>query len=344
MQRICLSLHQAGFQVILVGRATSKSPNLTPAPFLQKRLHCVFNKGFLFYAEYNLKLFWWLLFQKTDAICAIDLDTIIPGVLITKLKRNTLVYDAHELFTEMIEVKSRPKIQKVWLVIEKWAVPKVNKAYTVNAFIAQQLQTQYKKPFSIIRNLPFLQPMVATPTNQQSYILYQGAVNHGRAFEQLIPAMQEVNRQLVICGDGNFMHLLKQLILKYAVSNKVELKGSILPQQLQQITVNAAVGVTLFEANGLNQYQSLSNRFFDYMMAGIPQVCVNYPEYAAINNQYQVALLIPDLEPNTIATALNKILDDGVLYHELHQNCLKARQELNWNKESEKLIAFWKNI
>jgi hypothetical protein len=89
--------------------------SLTPQAFKQKRLNCFFEKGFLFYTEYNLRLFFFLLFQKADIICAIDLDTILPVYFVTALKKQKRVYDAHELFTEQKEViTSRSFILSGW--------------------------------------------------------------------------------------------------------------------------------------------------------------------------------------------------------------------------------------
>ena len=79
-------------------------------------------------------------------------------------------------------------------------------------------------------------------------------------------------------------------------------------------------------------------------MAGIPQVCVNYPEYRKINDEFEIALMIGNTETNTIVSAMNNLLDDDVLYERLRQNCLKARETLNWEHEEIKLKAFWKNI
>jgi glycosyltransferase involved in cell wall biosynthesis len=100
----------------------------------------------------------------------------------------------------------------------------------------------------------------------------------------------------------------------------------------------------LFENQGLNQYQSLSNRFFDYIMAGIPQVCVNYPQYNVINEKYRVAVLINDTKPETIATALNNLLSDPVTYDTLSRNCIVARQELNWLQEEKVLVKFYRDL
>ncbi|MBC7722021.1 MAG: glycosyltransferase, partial [Pedobacter sp.] len=158
------------------------------------------------------------------------------------------------------------------------------------------------------------------------------------------PAMLQVNAQLLICGNGNFFNQTKQLITQYHLEDKIELKGYLLPNELQDITQQCHIGITIFEAEGLNQYYSLANRFFDYMMAGLPQVCVDYPEYRLINNQDQFAYLITDVGEKTIAKALNKLLDDVVLYSQLQQKCFTARASLNWQEEEKILVNFWKNI
>jgi hypothetical protein len=98
MNRICSSLSAAGYSVVLVGRKLENSLPLQPKNFLQFRLRCIFNKGFPFYAEYNLRLFFFLLFRKMDAICAIDLDTILPVYLVSAIRGRKRIYDAHEFF------------------------------------------------------------------------------------------------------------------------------------------------------------------------------------------------------------------------------------------------------
>jgi hypothetical protein len=71
---------------------------------------------------------------------------------------------------------------------------------------------------------------------------------------------------------------------------------------------------------------------------------MNFPEYKKINDEYEVAVLIDDLQITTIADAVNKLLKDEMLYTTLQQNCLKARQVLNWRKEEKKLLEFYKKI
>ena len=343
MHRICKSLASEGFQILLVGRQLKDSIPLEKKTFGQKRLNCIFNSGFLFYAEFNLRIFLFLLFERTDAICAIDLDTMLPCYFTSILRNKKRVYDAHEYFSEQKEIVTRPIIHFIWMMIENIFIPRFKYGYTVNEFIQHEFCKKYGVTYEVIRNLPQLNNNTTIQSNNR-VIIYQGAVNEGRCFETLIPAMKQIDAKLIICGKGNYFKQVEELILKNDLSSKIELKGFISPENLKILTPQTLFGLTLFEPVGLNQYQSLSNRFFDYIMAGIPQVCVAYPEYKKINDHFDIALMIESTDSTSITKAMNNLLDDTVLYKRLRQNCLEAKQILNWNNEEIKLNAFWRNI
>lgn len=343
MIRICTSLAGAGYKVLLVGRKQRSSTPLTGRSFKQKRINCLFEKGRLFYAEYNIRLFFYLLFKKADCICAVDLDTILPCYFVSAIKKTKRVYDAHELFCEMKEVVTRPRIYRFWKRIERFTVPAFNFGYTVNQPIADEFRKMYGADYAVIRNIALLKD-IEPVEKKEKFVLYQGAVNEGRSFETLIPAFKDINCKLVICGDGNFMEQVKLLVSAHQLEDKVIFKGKIKPEALTTITQQAYIGVTLFENKGLSNYYSLSNRFFDYLHAGIPQLCVNYPLYKEINSTMPVAVLIDDISSENIAAELNNLLVNEVLYNELQQNCLTLRQTLNWQQEEIKLIEFYKNL
>lgn len=343
MIRICTSLAQNGYSVTLVGRKKKASGPLSKQSFSQKRLRCIFEKGKWFYVEYNLRLFFFLLFRKTDAICAIDLDTILPCYFVSVIRSKKRIYDAHELFCEMKEIVSRPSIYKAWKRIERFTVPKFLKGYTVNQLIADEFKKMYNVDYDIIRSITVKQSL-EIPYKKERYILYQGAVNEGRGFEVLIPAMVHIHCKLIICGEGNFFEQAKELVTDFNLSDKVIFKGMVLPIDLKHITLNAYIGITLFEATGLSNYLSLANRFFDYMHAAVPQVCMNFPLYKNINDDLRVAVLIDDLNIQLLQQSINYLLSDINGYEAIQQNCLKAREKYNWQNEEVKLLNFYKTI
>jgi glycosyltransferase involved in cell wall biosynthesis len=343
MIRICTSLAGAGYKVLLVGRQKKTSLPLAEQPYQQKRLYTLFEKGKLFYIEYNTRLFFFLLTRQTDLFCAIDLDTILPVWIASRLKKKPRVYDAHELFCEMKEVVTRPAIYRIWKKIEKTCVPKFTYGYTVNQPIADEFRNMYSVQYGVIRNVPFLKPLDNNIV-KGNFIIYQGSVNEGRSFETLIPAMQWIDIPLIICGDGNFMQQIKILIEKYGVAGKVILNGLIPPTELRLLTQKALIGITLFENNGQSNYLSLANRFFDYIHAGTPQVCVDYPAYKEINNQLQIAVVVKDLSPENLAQHINGLINNKTLYTQLRNNCLELRKQINWEKEKQTLLLFYKKL
>lgn len=336
-------MHRWGYDVTLIGRKQRGIKTATAQPYRQIRIWSPFHSGFLMYACYNIQLFFRLLFCRFDAVCAIDLDTILPVYFSSVIKRKARVYDAHEFFSELKEIVERPAIYRVWKRIERFAIPRFRHGYTVNDFIAAAFKKEYGVSYGVVRNLPKLQPL-PEGSEEEKFIIYQGAVNEGRSFETLIPAMLAVKAKLIICGKGNYFQQTKALIEKHGLEEKVELKGYVLPADLKLLTPKAYAAVMLFEETGLNQYYSLSNRFFDYIMAGVPQLCVNYPEYERINRQYDVCLMINNTSAATIASGLNRLLEDEELHRRLRQNCLRAREDLCWENEESVLKCIWEDI
>lgn len=343
MQRICSSLQQAGYDVTLVGRNTNGSPPLPNAAYRQIRLPSIFQKGKLMYLEFNIRLFFFLFFQKIECIVAIDLDTILPCYYISKFKNIPRVYDAHEWFSELKEVVTRPSIHRIWLWVEKTYLPKFRYGYTVSHSIANAFREKYGVDYQVIMNVPL--PAKETPKPaKDKFMLYQGAVNEGRGLEWLIPAMQKVEAPLWICGEGNFSLQCRKLINQYGLEAKVIMKGYVPPAELANVTATAYAGINLVEPIGMNQIYSLANKFFDYIQAGVPQLTMKFPEYERINHQYQVALLIERPETEIIATELNNLLNNEVLYASLKRNCARAAQDLNWHNEEKKLLGFYMKI
>jgi len=194
MHRICRSLTQNGYSVLLVGRRLKNSRSLTAAPYEQHRLNLIFSKGKLFYIEYAIRLFFFLLSSKFDIVCGIDLDTIVSCYFASRLQKKKCVYDAHELFSEVPEVINRPLTKKIWKDVEQFTCKKIDHCYTVSEGLASYFNNQYQRKFEVIRNVPSLDSDFAEieTSNQEGFILYQGALNEGRGLEQLIECMKDI--------------------------------------------------------------------------------------------------------------------------------------------------------
>lgn len=341
VHKVCETLQEFGFDIILIGR---KLPNSLPLNRNYKtvRMNLIFNKGFLFYTEYNLRLFLKLLFTKKDILLANDLDTLLPNFLISRLQNKKLVYDSHELFTEVPELINRPKVQRIWLKIEKVIVPKLENCYTVCQSIADYYNTKYNTNFKVIKNLPIKSELSEKKLvkNDEKTIIYQGALNLGRGIELMIRSMQYLDNTLfIIVGDGDITNELKQQVQELKLQNKVQFLGRKKPEELKKITLHADLGISFEEDLGLNYRYALPNKIFDYIHAEIPILVSDLPEMKRIASEYSVGEIIFERTPKLIAQQIQKIFKNDYL-----EALIKAKNELNWSTEKEKMKTIFQSL
>lgn len=343
MLRICTSLQQAGYEVTLVGRQRRGSAPLSERPYRQHRLSCFFQRGKLFYLEYNLRLLLFLLFGSFEVICAVDLDTIAPAYLISRIKAKKLVFDAHEYFSEVPEVVDRPFTRWVWETLAGLTIPHISNAYTVSRGLADQFQARYGINFEIIRNVPYRsEPRENFTPASKPIVLYQGALNEGRGIAEAIRAVKELPEvELWLAGEGDLSQALRDLVTALQLQDRVRFVGYLRPEELKKLTPTAAIGLNLLENKGLSYYYSLANKFFDYIQAGVPSINMNFPEYMHINRQYEVGILVEDLKQDTIQAAIRSLLTNPALYQRLKENCRQAALELCWEVEEKRLTQFY---
>ncbi|TXB70201.1 glycosyltransferase family 4 protein [Phaeodactylibacter luteus] len=343
MIRICRSLSRRGYEVVLVGRVRTASRPLSKEPFRQIRLRCRWQSGKLFYLEYNIRLFLWLSVQRFDALCAVDLDTLLPAWLWCALRRKPCIYDAHEYFTEVPEVVRRPIVQRVWEGLARTLIPRIQYAYTVGGELARVFQARYGVPFEVIRNVPLPRPVPAVlPRPEPRILLYQGALNEGRGLEVAIAALPHLpGTTLWLAGEGDCSDALRQQAATMGLSGRVRFWGYLTPDALAELTPKASIGLNLLENKGLSYYFSLANKTFDYMQAGLPGLHMAFPEYKALYKQHPGFVLLEQLTPEAIAGAVRPLLDDTAWYEKIQGAALHAAEALHWGKEEEKLFRFY---
>jgi glycosyltransferase involved in cell wall biosynthesis len=345
MQRHLICLTEAGYDTILVGRELPSSIPLKPMPFEQFRLKCWFNKGKLFYIEFQIRLLLFLLFKPADCFVAIDLDTLLPNFITTKIRGSKLVHDAHEYFVEVPELSNRKISQFFWDTIGNACIAQCNLQYTVAEELAQVLSSKYQAAFKTVRNVPplLIDQSTFKTSNEVPVVLYHGALNQGRGLEQLILAMHQLPVVLWIVGEGDLSQDLRNLVKQEGLAQQIKFWGFVEPHSLREITLKADIAYNLLEPKGLSYQFSLANKFFDYMHAGIPQLCADFITYQTINQTHKVALLL-DCNTDSIVTAIQQLLSNKQLYAELKANCVKASKVYNLEIESEKLLRYYQNL
>jgi glycosyltransferase involved in cell wall biosynthesis len=341
--RICDTLSEMNFDILLIGR---KHQNNIPLKrnYKTKRIKLVFNKGFLFYAEYNLRLFFILLFSKKDLLLSNDLDTLLANFLVSRIQSKKLTFDSHELFSEVPELIDKPFVKKVWNALESFILPKLKNNYTVCTSIANYYNTKYNTHFKVIRNVPKEHTLergrFSFDTHDKKIILYQGSVNMGRGLELMIDTMEFLHNHIfVIIGSGDIIADLKQKTTTKDLDSKVKFIDKTPPLELQKLTPLADLGISFEEDLGLNYRYALPNKIFDYIQAEVPVLVSDLPEMKQIVFDYNVGEIIENRNSEIIAKQIETLLQKNY-----SSSLQKAKKELTWTNEKKKLIALFSAI
>jgi len=346
VDKICNTLLELNFKVLLVGRKFPNSQNIN-RPYQTKRFNLWFNKGALFYANYNIRLFFFLLFTKSNLLWSNDLDTLWANYTISKWKNKKLIFDSHEYFTEVPELIDRPKVQHFWKRIERRILPNLKHVITVSQSIANLYEKEYNIKVQLLRNVPILKKQKTAITNikieGKKTIIYQGAINVNRGIEHIVEAMKYIdNSILYIIGKGDLSKQIEQQIITLKLEEKVIMLGEIPLEKLHGYTQQADLGLSLEEDKGLNYRFSLPNKLFDYILAEVPVLVANLPEMKNLVQHYQVGEIIENHKPKHIAEKISSMLQNEPQIQIWKENTKKASVELNWERETEFLHDFLK--
>lgn len=343
VDKVCRFLVRNGFAVTLIGCRHKDSPKLGKRNYLTKRLSLFFKKGPLFFAEFNVKLFFFLLFHPCDVLTANDLDTLLPTFLVGKIKNRKVVYDSHEYYCNMITVINKPMTRRIWRWIEKFCFSRLKFVTTVSNSIALEYKKEYGVDVKVVRNIPpaFTPPVSETrkslhlPEDKMIVIMQGNHICPNRGAEELLEAMPFVDSKAVLLfvGSGDLIHFLKQRASELKIEERVLFVDRVSPEKLFSYTSLSDIGVSLGKNVSFNHYYSLPNKIFEYIKAGIPVITSDFPERAAIIQQYGVGATIKGLSTEIIAEVINGMVNNQEQYQLYKNNCIHAAKKLTWENE-----------
>lgn len=311
-----------------------------------------FTNGPLFYLFFNIRLYFFLMSQKTDALFSNDLDTLWANFRASKIKQIPLIYDSHEIFCEVPELQKTPLKKRIWESLEKRIVPRLTYCITVNQSIANYFNNKYGTSFTVVRNIPQnienfapkTKLELGIPADKKILILQGAGINIDRGAEELVEAMAYVNgAHLYIIGGGDVFGNLKTMVNRLNLTDRVSIKEKMPKIQLLDYTYNADIGITIDKDTNLNYHFSLPNKIFDYIQAGIPVLGSNLPEIKSLISRYNIGCIIDSHEPKQLAESINSMLNSPD-FQRWKTNTKRAAQENNWEDEKKHLANIFEII
>ncbi|WP_288244219.1 glycosyltransferase [uncultured Chryseobacterium sp.] len=338
IEKVCRTLHENGYNIELIGN-TWGGNNMLSRPYPVSRIHLISTSLKTAYFEFNWKLYRELK-KKADeetVLYANDLDALLPNYLIAKKCQIPLIFDSHEIFSEMPAIQGKMS-QKVWRYLEKKVLPNIKLMITASSGYAEWFKNRYGIQATVVQNAPRkINFSFEITDNNPKVILYQGVINPFRGLDKAIMAMHHLENVIFkIAGDGPKKKEYEELVIKENLQDKVLFLGKLLPEDLRKVTLTADCGMSIEENGGESYYYSLPNKVLDSVQARVPLILSDLPEMRNIKDQYNIGEIIKDHQPENIAHAIRTVLNKG------RRNYLsdleKAANFLCWENEEVKLL------
>jgi glycosyltransferase involved in cell wall biosynthesis len=338
IEKVCRTLHENGYEVELIGNDWNGAEKMS-RPYSFSRIKLISTSLKTAYFEFNWKLYYELKKKanKNTILHANDLDALLPNYLIAKKLNIPLIFDSHEIFSEMPAIQGKMS-QKLWRYLEKSLVPKIKFMITASESYAKWFENKYEIDAVVVQNAPRkLDFNLEIPENNPKILLYQGAINPFRGIDKAILAMKHLDNVIFkIAGDGPMKKEYEELVEREKLQQKVQFLGKLLPEDLRKITITVDCGMSIEENGGESYYYSLPNKVLDGIQARVPLILSNLPEMLNIKNQFDIGEIIRDHQPENIAEAIQFILNKGRKNYQTELE--KAANILCWENEEVKLL------
>jgi glycosyltransferase involved in cell wall biosynthesis len=173
-------------------------------------------------------------------------------------------------------------------------------------------------------------------------IVAVGRLVYYKGFEYLIRAMTRVQGKLLIVGEGPLLNKLTALASELGVGDRVVFLGKIDHERLvacyHAAQVFAFASIARSEAFGIAQIEA--------MAAGLPVINTNLDSgvpFVSLHNQ--TGLTVPPADPEALAAAINRLLEDPELRATLGRAAvLRATQEFSLETMASRTFSLYEQI
>lgn len=337
-EKECKTLRESGFDVTLIC-TNSNIHELENIKIQSIKARGRFNR--MFFLQY--KLLAKALSGKHDIYHFHDPELIVSG-LILKLLGKTVVYDVHEDVPLQILRKGyipglvKKPLSKIVNLIEKNSSRFFDLVICATPDIEEKFKVFNKKTVTI-RNLPKQEMFQRGDEGIRTGVCYAGGIGEVRGLSTMLKACEIADVPLNLAGPSNSElepYLGVHYYLDYhGVLNKVEVN------EMYNKSIAGLVVLSYIEAFR----KSLPVKMFEYMSAGIPVICSDFPIWRSIIEKHNCGICVDPNDPIAVSEAINFLVDNPSKASEMGRNGRKAiENEFNWKLESDKLIESYKSL
>jgi glycosyltransferase involved in cell wall biosynthesis len=267
-----------------------------------------------------------------------------PGV-------NAVIYDARDIYVDAHNLALLPRPARALLGrVERGWARRANRVVTVNRGYAEVMAAHWGMRLPLVvmncsdarrgpRDRRFHDRFGLSA--ETPVVLYHGGLSPERGIEQLIAAMAQLPRcVLVLMGYGALESRLPAMIAEHGLADRVRLLPPVPPGELLDWVAASDIAAMPIQASTLNHRLTTPNKLFEAMAAGVPVVASDLPGMSQIIAETGCGLTCDPADPSSIATTIRRIVDDPTASERMSAAGLAAASgTYSWSGQVEELAG-----
>lgn len=295
---------------------------------------------------------------QPDIVHIHEYETLfIANGLMRKCKNIKIIYDIHEDNPKVVgewyrknkrkiegEIKALIK-ESIVKMREKRIIKKSVLVFTATDYL-NSLASKYNEHVVTIKNYPKAEDIYCDNSDldkRENNYCYAGRITENRGITVLIKNSDDIKGKFLLAGNMKEDYYRK-LITEYSGywNRNVMYQGHLSREQINLFYSLSVVGLCTLQYDP-NFINALPIKLFEYMAAGIPVVCSNFPLWKKIVEEEKCGIAVDPYNENEIVNAVNFLLSDRKRAKQMGDNGKKAiKDKYSWAHEGDILVDAYK--
>jgi glycosyltransferase involved in cell wall biosynthesis len=295
------------------------------------------------YFEFCHQIYTYYSKKNINVVNVHSLELLPLGVALKYLYNSKLIYEAHELETEVdYSVGIRKIVNKF---IERACIPHADTTIVVSESIADWYAMEYGmiRPSVVLNAPPYRKLLVRNYFREQlsirpdqKILLYQGGLAQGRGIHLILEAFKLRSDDRVVAVFMGYGQLESEIIQASGQHKNIFFYPAVSPAVVLEYTASADMGISMIENTCLSYYYCMPNKLFEYAMAGLPVLVSNMKDMSELVKDNAMGEVIKELTPNAINRAIDTLLASDMQM--MRHNAYRTACSHAWEKQEENMF------
>jgi|GEM_PF-3542656 len=294
---------------------------------------------------------------KADVFHCNEMDSWVVGIFLKFVVRSKVIFDAHEYYPSRIAgVTSNEYLSLIVERIFRFSFNFFSLFSDGIIFVNHSLVDLYKfqGKKAIVRNCVRkrdFHPLTVNDDLRRIYkdqiiVLHIGSLREQYGPGALLDSMAFIkDPEVLFLILGGAVDSFITEVENQGYCERIEVIDQLPFKDMLEYLSIADIGIMPLQPGDKNTFYSLARKFLEYIAAGIPVIVSDFPEYRTLVDKYELGLVVDPENPQDIAEAIIKLVEDDRLRRQLGENAARAFEvELNWEMESRKLFDLYDQL